>query len=169
MGEIEDSYWCELFRRKFISDFYCNYSINCPVELKPYNDQHYPTRLLTTDRVPPWGWVKIFRKKADFRAQMVLTRQRKEILWYQCLKRVRWGWKYSPWPNKHQIWAFRIAVQERTVIVMLLFCSVDLVKSVNGPLCLWQCFIFPVLLKSKVLKPRLIFKALWICHASCQY
>ena len=115
MGEIEDSCWCELFRRKFILDFYCSYSINCPVELKPCNDQHYPTRLLTTYRVPPWGWVKIFRKKADFRAQMVLTRQRKEILWYQCLKRVRWGWKYSPWPNKHQIWAFSI------VIVMILW------------------------------------------------
>ena len=39
-------------------------------------------------------------------------------VWIQCLIRACWGWKYSPWPNKHSIWAFSIAVQKRTVIVI---------------------------------------------------
>ena len=41
----------------------------------------------------------------------------KTVLRSECLKRAHWGWKYSPWQNKHQILAFRIAVQERLVIV----------------------------------------------------
>ena len=36
--------------------------------------------LLTTDKVPHWGWEKIFRKKkTPGRAQMAMTRKRKEI------------------------------------------------------------------------------------------
>ena len=39
-------------------------------------------------------------------------------VWIQCLNRARWGWKYSPWVNKCQIWAFEFAVPEITVIII---------------------------------------------------
>ena len=36
------------------------------------------------------------------------------------LYRACWGWKYSPWVNRYQIWAFEFAVQETTVIIIII-------------------------------------------------
>ena len=33
------------------------------------------------------------------------------------LIRACWGWKFLPWVNRYQIWAFEFAVQETTVII----------------------------------------------------